>query len=42
LCGADLRGADLFQVHLKEAYFDEKTQFDPGFDPVALEMQHSE
>jgi hypothetical protein len=40
LRGADLRGADLFQVYLKDAYFDRETRFDPGFDPIFLEMQY--
>jgi uncharacterized protein YjbI with pentapeptide repeats len=39
LCGTYLRGIDLGEADLTGAYFDDKTQFDPGFDPIAAGMQ---
>jgi hypothetical protein len=39
LCGAYLCGIDLSEVNLRGAYFNEKTQFDPHFDPVIVGMQ---
>jgi Pentapeptide repeats (8 copies) len=39
LCGTYLAGMDLREVNLRGAYFDAKTQFDPGFDPIAAGMR---
>ncbi len=39
LCGTYLRGIDLSQVDLAGAYFDDKTQFDRNFDPIAAGMR---
>lgn len=39
LCGAYLRGVDLSKVNLRGAYFNDKTQFDPNFDPTRVGMQ---
>jgi uncharacterized protein YjbI with pentapeptide repeats len=39
LCGTYLCGIDLSQAHLQGAYFNEKTQFDAHFDPIAAGMR---
>jgi uncharacterized protein YjbI with pentapeptide repeats len=39
LCGTYLRGIDLSAADLTGAYFDDKTQFDPDFDPIAAGMR---
>ncbi len=39
LCGTYLRGIDLSDVNLTGAYFDEKTQFNLDFDPIAAGMR---
>jgi Pentapeptide repeats (8 copies) len=39
LCGTYLRGIDLSEANLTGAYFDDKTQFDPDFDPIAAGMR---
>jgi uncharacterized protein YjbI with pentapeptide repeats len=39
LCGTYLCGIDLSQAQLQGAYFNEKTQFDAHFDPIAAGMR---
>jgi hypothetical protein len=39
LCGTYLRGIDLSEADLRGAYFDEKTQFEAEFDPLAAGMR---
>jgi uncharacterized protein YjbI with pentapeptide repeats len=39
LCGTYLRGIDLREADLTGAYFDDKTQFDQDFDPIAAGMR---
>jgi hypothetical protein len=39
LCGTYLRGIDLSEAELQGAFFDARTQFEAGFDPLAAGMR---